>query len=295
MGASGSGLTYIYPRRRKRLTPLGGQGYPVAINDSGQIPVSSPGFEVAGINGSGELAGVYSGGGQQPIAATNVNGAISIIPILGTTGAAFGINDAGQVVGQMTVPDAATGNSFSHAFLWCVDPSASCRALSSPRQVNNRGRIVGGSDGGLLGPPYLPVGSAMDLGTLGGNLSAGTRINNNGEIVGWSSINTWDLGVERHDFVYQNGQMTDLTALIQATGGITITNSRPAWNDSRPDPRGRLRRWTKPRFPPDPPGRPRADHAGPLDPRPRGPGQPPAAVAKSSSRREGEVRCSGGS
>lgn len=52
-------------------------------------------------------------------------------------------------------------------------------------------------------------GKITDLGTLGGTKSIATGINNLGQIVGYSSINSG----QNHAFLWQNGKMTDLGTL----------------------------------------------------------------------------------
>jgi probable HAF family extracellular repeat protein len=63
--------------------------------------------------------------------------------------------------------------------------------------------------------------TALDLGTLGGDGSSGTGINNAGQVTGSSSTTIPDDGVD-HAFLYSNGKMTDLGTL----GGISsLSNS----------------------------------------------------------------------
>ena len=149
------------------MTDLGIGGTAVAINEAGQVAITSshallwsdgvltdlgflPGGVWSGavaINESGQVAGwsstVYD---QQNHAFLWSNGVMTDLGTLGgTVSAAVAINDVGQVTGwSYTAGDAET-----HAFVW--------------------------ADGVMT-----------DLGTLGGTLSKPADINNAGHIVGWS-------------------------------------------------------------------------------------------------------------
>src|SRR4051812_29876155 len=78
-----------------------------------------------------------------------------------------------------------------------------------------------------------------NLGTLGGDQSGASAINDNNQIVGWS----WTANNDDHPFVYANGQMTDLYPLhsveeINSVGqiaGVALSNSilYPAIYDTR--------------------------------------------------------------
>jgi probable HAF family extracellular repeat protein len=63
------------------------------------------------------------------------------------------------------------------------------------------------------------LGRVIDLGTLGGSTSGASRINDLGQVVGWSEKNTswYDTSgtawPERHAFLYRNGRLEDLGAL----------------------------------------------------------------------------------
>ena len=57
-----------------------------------------------------------------------------------------------------------------------------------------------------------------DLGTLGGRSSSANDINESGQIVGWANTN----GGASHAFIYSNGEMVDLNALIDPTSGWTL-------------------------------------------------------------------------
>ena len=51
----------------------------------------------------------------------------------------------------------------------------------------------------------------IDLGTLGGDLSCGTAVSENGQVAGYSTINTTNGLI--HAFLYQDGRMRDIGSL----------------------------------------------------------------------------------
>src|SRR2546426_2122976 len=110
----------------------------------------------------------------------------------GTSSFAFGINDAGQVVGNST-----TASGQVHAFLW----------------------TLGGTDG-------VPTNPQMkDLGTLGGTSSFAGSINLAGQVAGESSLADGSM----HAFLWQNGVMTDVGTLGGAFNsdptGFSVANA----------------------------------------------------------------------
>jgi len=62
----------------------------------------------------------------------------------------------------------------------------------------------------------------QDLGTLGGTNSLALKINNRGQVVGWS-----DTATSRHAFLYADGQMQDLNDLtVNLPSGVTLKEAR---------------------------------------------------------------------
>ena len=119
-------------------------------------------------------------------------GALPLDPDGGNASVAFGVNDSDQVVG-----DSHTTGPFNaswHAFLWTVS------------------------------------GGMQDLGTLGGlggGVSRANGINNNGQVVGWSSNNSSGNSA----FLYTaTGGMQDLNDLIDPNSGLFLENAE-AIND----------------------------------------------------------------
>ena len=130
---------------------------------------------------------------------------------------AWGINNAGQVVGE-----AAVASGYAHAFLYSGGTLVDLGALpggsqSSARAINDYGQIVGASQiaSGSLHAFLYDGGTMIDLGTLpGGSSSYALSINGSGQIVGLADTTT---GGAYHAFRSSGGRMTDLGTL---PGGI---------------------------------------------------------------------------
>jgi len=108
----------------------------------------------------------------------------------GNASLAYGINDAGQVVGG-----AQTAASRTHAFVW-TDAN---------------------------GNWALDAGEMADLGTLGGDSSEARAISQSGQVVGYAQ--NADAAVRA--FVYAGGKMLDLNELIHSEAGWTL---QEAWD-----------------------------------------------------------------
>ena len=137
---------------------------------------------------------------------------------LGTLGGsfsgAFGINDAGQVVGRSYTP-----GGYEHAFLFTpgsgmTDLGTFGGGTSEAYSINNLGQVVGYADTATVGYDhaflYTPGSGLTDLGTLGGAKSWASCINNAGQIVGGAQKASGD----RRAFLYKPGSgMMDLGTL----------------------------------------------------------------------------------
>jgi probable HAF family extracellular repeat protein len=149
----------------------------------------------------------------------------------GATAAAYGVNDAGRIVGSATTAQGygenglafvqINGIMYSLGALPTVDYALFSRALA----INAAGRVVGVSSFGDFGAPEFPehgfvfsdaLNMMIDLGTLGGLYSSAMSINDGGWIAGRAST-TLDPGnvghTIPHAFLYINGVMFDLGAL----------------------------------------------------------------------------------
>lgn len=164
-----------------------------------------------GINNSDQVAGATAPTANQHAFVWR-NGITTDLGTLGgPSSAAFGINDAGQVVGQSLPP---TGSS-AHAFLWQNGAMADLGTLGGASSVafdiNNAGQVVGGAVTSTNSThAFLWQNGAMtDLGTLGGTFSRAYAINDAGQVVGEAKTST-DI---THAFLSQNGAMADLGTL----------------------------------------------------------------------------------
>jgi probable HAF family extracellular repeat protein len=126
-------------------------------------------------------------------------------------GIAYGINDAGLVVGGE-----------SRAFTWDSTqgrqdlPTLGGDGLSDAFAVSPEGLIVGDATAPVPGSPrhafLYDHGTVTDLGTFGGELSAARGVNDAGQVVGWADTN--DPYDDEHAFLWdsQNG-LQDLGTL----------------------------------------------------------------------------------
>ncbi len=167
-------------------------------------------------------------------------------------GAATAINDLGQAVGISGTCDVAIGAySAIHALLWQNGKPISLGNLGghgwdTPFAINNRGVVVGFTNGpndvvdGQLQFKFLAFiwtkqGGMQSLGTLPGldgtpdAMSEATDINTQGQIVGVSYADFEFDGARA--FIYQNGTMTPLNALIGSASANWDISSTGNIND----------------------------------------------------------------
>lgn len=136
----------------------------------------------------------------------------------GPDGAAFLMNERGQIMGQYFVSsnvNPATGIPTQDPILWeangmAVDLGTLGGTVGTTWWINNRGQVVGESDvaGDSASHAFLWArGVLTDLGTLGGDNSVAYSINDNGEAVGRADL----PGSQTHDgALWRHGAMTDL-------------------------------------------------------------------------------------
>lgn len=97
---------------------------------------------------------------------------------------------------------------------------------------NSSGQLVGSSiPSAYPGPTnnsralLIQNRTAIDLGSLGGSLNVAYAINSKGQVVGSSQVNLSNL-TTAHAFLYQQGTMVDLNALIPPLPGVTLFDGR---------------------------------------------------------------------
>lgn len=240
-------MNYLMPN-----SPLT-QPHPMDINNIGQVVCNtySPGH-VSGKKAfvlwwqSGNIADIDPSGETTSLAQSiNDKGQVAVWELVGRSylwekgnkillgslgggsSSAFGINNAGQVVGRSTIISES-----SHAFLWEKGKMKDLGLLggnySEARSINKAAQVVGYSSINNNSPSYVHAflwenPKMKDLGTLGGNNSSALAINNWGTIVGKSEIIS---GVE-HAFVWKNRRMTDLNSLLPTNSGweLTVANA----------------------------------------------------------------------
>lgn len=144
-----------------------------------------------------------------------------------TEGAAFWMNNSGQVVGASGVcapydPRYALPLQPRHALVWRDGRPVDLGNLGGQYNngafaINDLGQIVGASDlpGDTYQHAFLWQRHAMtDLGTLAGDVtSAAVAINNRGQITGVSA----DANADIRGFLWQDGTMYDLNNLVYGT------------------------------------------------------------------------------
>ncbi len=208
-------------------------------------PIESKGFS---INQAGQVAGWSRTAGNVPRAFLYSNGVMQDLGALGgSTGSfAFGINDAGQVV----------GSSGDTAFLFSNGVMQDIGTLGGPVSqafaINNVGQVVGWSytDPRAFNTPtpnphssihafLYSNGVMQDLGTLGGSFSAAYGINDSGEVVGTSGT-TGGADDRGRAFLYSGGVMLDLGTLegLNTSAGFRINNTGQVvgWSSNVPSP-----------------------------------------------------------
>jgi probable HAF family extracellular repeat protein len=173
------------------------------------VSASSYESQTGKINSSGVIAGTQTGGaGTQ--ASYWSGGAYSSLGGVGSS--ASGINDAGQIVGQLTA-----ANSQGHAFRASGGSIQDLGTLqggtwSSAYDINSGGSAVGYGDtpnGSFRGFVTNADGGMSALGTLGGRNSYAMAINDAGQVAGSASNGAGYI----HASTWNNGSIFDLGTL----------------------------------------------------------------------------------
>jgi probable HAF family extracellular repeat protein len=215
---------------------------------------SSTGYAV---NNSGVVAGwgLNSSGGQQAFVSNT--GGLTGLPLgSGTESYAYGINDAGTVVGNTYINGQSTATIWSSTGATVLGANTYATAINSSGEVtgsngqafvvvdgqvqslatlsgvewsaaygiNSAGEVVGDGElanGTFRGLVWSSGGSAMLLGTLGGASSQATDVNDSGEVVGFASL----ASGYQNAFSMTGGVMTDLGTLGGSSYAYGINDS----------------------------------------------------------------------
>jgi len=156
------------------------------------------------------------------------------IVALGTLGGAVSqakaVNRRGHVVGT-----SRDRQGRSRGFVWTrergiVDLEPCAGVNSSANDVNDLEDVVGGGDTGFgaFHAYLLSDGTALDLGTLGGEESEALAVNGLGQIAGHSRVGGGGGGGKHAFFIPEPGRMVDLGTLGGATSVAHAVNDHGA-------------------------------------------------------------------
>jgi len=179
------------------------------------------------------------------------------------------INKHGEVAGGASTSDPAPDCAFDfpfcfyfHAFRWRNGKLTDLGTLPGGNNsftdgINDFGAISGFSENGVIDPLTGALETkavlwkhnvGLDLGTLGGNQSFATALNNHHQVVGWalngipSDNSVWGpLGTQQRAFLWQNGVMEDIGDLGGTSSASYLINdhgqiSGVSFADTNPDP-----------------------------------------------------------
>jgi probable HAF family extracellular repeat protein len=174
--------------------------------------LGGPMLEAKAVNRAGQIAGFSTLSGGEQHGFLNSAGVTHNLGTLGgVTSAAFGLNDAGWVVGESEIESGQETHAFLFAGATLIDLGTLGGTFSAASAVNTRGQVVGVAS--LPGDReshaflYDTNGVLRDLGTLSQGRSFARGINNRGQVVGDST----DLSGNTVAFLWQDGVMIGLT------------------------------------------------------------------------------------
>lgn len=138
----------------------------------------------------------------------------------GRSSIAYRLNDNGTAVGTFRSP----GSPVAYGFQYSAGAFTALNVPGNPtaaHAINSAGAIVGATDiSGYSRAFHLANGVFTSLGTLGGDHSIATAINNSGTIVGLA----YTSNHRQHAFSYSGGVMTDLVGPDGPTSAAQAIN-----------------------------------------------------------------------
>ncbi len=162
---------------------------------------------------------------------------ISLGSLGGTRGKAYGLNDNNEAVGWSFI----AGDASAHAFVYSqgrmtdLHPTLAAKVTgatgSEAWDINNSRAIVGDVFTAAGNHPFLYWnGHVLDLGFLSEGTSAkAENINDQNQIVGYSYVS--EMTGTTHAFLYENGALSDLNALLVDNPGWVL-NDAPCISNS---------------------------------------------------------------
>ncbi len=205
-----------------------GDPYSIQYSVTDLLTLGGSSTYAAGLNNSGEVVGyslnmsnserafLYSGSGPM----------MDLGSLGGSAGgAAYGINDSGQVVGDAYTAQNVSYHAFRTAANQPINPKTDDLLTLGGRDstawaINSSGQVVGDSSTTVIGQfvdhafLYRGSGPMVDLGTLGGIYSIASDINDSGQVVGDAYTAAFNGTAVNHAFLYfGSGPMKDLGTL----------------------------------------------------------------------------------